>query len=281
MRRWLARALALVALALALLWAWGLNQAVRMPVERQITLPLPGLPPGTPPYRVALLSDIHFGNRAMQPERLAAIVAAVNARHPDLVLLAGDYVNTDGLVESSAGLRTGLAGFKARDGVIAVFGNHDHWPAPQTVRAVLDADGIKVLANSAVRAGPLLVLGLDDAHSGYAQIDRLEAARAAARAAGDSGAPLVLTHSPAAIPLLPATMPVVLAGHTHCGQIVLPGIGSLASWIGKRRLSPRYICGLTREPGRTVLTTGGVGSGSIPVRIGAPPDWWLITLTGG
>ena len=160
MKGWLRRAAWLAALALGLLWGWGLAQAVRAPIERRATLTLAGLPKGAPPYRVALLSDIHFGNRAMQPERLAAIVDTVNAERPDLILLAGDFVNgTERLESDPAQLSAGLARLKARDGVIAVPGNHDHWPDLPAVRGALARAGIPLLANQALRAGPLLVLG--------------------------------------------------------------------------------------------------------------------------
>lgn len=281
MNRWLRRA-AWLALLLALaaggLWLWGLAQVVRMPIERQATIALPGLPKAAAPYHVALLSDIHFGNRAMRPERLARIVAAVNAEHPDLILIAGDFVNGEERLESdTAQLSAALARLTARDGVIAVPGNHDHWPDPAAVHAALAKAGITLLANQAKAAGPLLVLGLDDMHSGHADIPAL----LAARAAQPGGAPVVLTHSPASIPHLPAGLPLVLAGHTHCGQVVLPGIGSLAQWAGRRRLDPHYLCGRVQDPGRTVVVSGGVGSGSVPIRIGAPSEWWLITLVAG
>ena len=271
--------LALLAVAAGgALWLWGLAQAVRPPIERRTTLALAGLPHGAPPYRVALLSDIHFGNRAMGPARLAEIVDAVNAERPDMILLAGDFVNGEDRLESDpAQLSAGLARLKARDGVIAVPGNHDHWPDPAAVRAALAQAGIPMLANQARHAGPLLVLGLDDAHSGHADIPALLAAR---KAVGPGGAPVLLTHSPAAIRHLPAGLPLVLAGHTHCGQVVLPLIGSVAQWVGRRRLDPHYLCGLVQDPGRTIVISGGVGSGSIPIRIGAPSEWWLITLVG-
>jgi predicted MPP superfamily phosphohydrolase len=272
--------LALIGLLTAsALWLWGLAQAIRPPIERRATIALAGLPTGAAPYRVALLYDIHFGNRAMQPDRLARIVAAVNAEHPDLILLAGDFVNGEDRLESDpAQLAAGLARLRARDGVIAVPGNHDHWPDPAAVRAALAQARITLLANQARRAGPLLVLGLDDMHSGHADIPALLAAR---RAAGPGGAAVVLTHSPAAVHRLPADLPLVLAGHTHCGQVVLPLIGSLATWTGRRPLDPHYRCGLVQDPGRTVVVSGGLGSGSVPIRIGAPSEWWLLTLVGG
>ena len=77
-------------------------------------------------------------------------------------------------------------------------------------------------------------------------------------------------------------VPLVLAGHTHCGQVVFPLIGPLLSrsprehW--RRLYNPRYRCGLVRDPGRVVIVTAGVGSGTTPIRLGAPPDWWLVAI---
>ena len=94
--------------------------------------------------------------------------------------------------------------------------------------------------------------------------------------------PVLLTHSPSIVTGLPAGFPLVLAGHTHCGQVVLPWVGPLlnhsprAQW--RRLYDPRYRCGLDRDRGRLTIVTAGVGSGTMPVRLGAVPDWWLVTL---
>ncbi|MBO9621801.1 MAG: hypothetical protein J7500_03725 [Sphingomonas sp.] len=77
------------------------------------------------------------------------------------------------------------------------------------------------------------------------------------------------------MPELPARFGLVLAGHTHCGQIVLPLVGALAS---ASRFGERYRCGIVREPGRITIVTSGLGASVLPLRYGAPPDWWMLTL---
>jgi predicted MPP superfamily phosphohydrolase len=270
-------------LGLVCLVAWGLNEASADPIQRHTRLDLPGLASDAPPYRVALLSDIHFGNRAMQRERLERIVAQVNAATPDLVVIAGDFVNGhEGRIETRPGdFIAPLAGLTATDGVIATMGNHDHWTDPGTIQLALGKAGITILSNQAIRRGPLQILGLDDDYSRHADFS------AASQAAiGMGGVPVVVTHSPDLSPSLSPEVGLVLAGHTHCGQVVLPGIGSLALPFGKlvgdaHYFDVRYQCGVVRDPHRTTIVTAGLGSGSIPIRIGAPPDWWLVTLSPG
>ncbi|MEN9682446.1 MAG: hypothetical protein RIQ99_1733 [Pseudomonadota bacterium] len=274
MRRLLRLAGWLTLLGLGLL-GYGLIAATSQPVERQVEIAAPGLPAGGPPFRVALLSDIHFGNRAMQRARLDAIVAAVNAAKPDLVVIAGDFVNgRAGRIETNpADLIAPLAKLRAPHGVIATLGNHDHWTDPARIRGALTQAGITVLANQAAQRGPLVILGLDDAHTHHDDI-----AATLVSAKGMAGLPVVVTHSPDLASRLPATVGQVLAGHTHCGQVVLPLIGSLAPLVGRHVYNTHYTCGVIRDPGRTVVITGGLGSGSVPVRIGAAPDWWLVTF---
>ena len=163
--------------------------------------------------------------------------------------------------------------------MIAVLGNHDHWTAPAGIAAALREAGITLLANDAVERGPLAVIGIDDAFSGHA-----DPARALAAAARLPGAPLVLTHAPDVLPSLPrGRAPLVLTAHTHCGQAVIPALGvavSRSPLTGKRLYDPRYQCGIVRDPGRIVVITAGLGTSVVPIRLGAPPDWWLIRVGG-
>jgi predicted MPP superfamily phosphohydrolase len=128
-----------------------------------------------------------------------------------------------------------------------VLGNHDHWTAPHSVRSALQDGGITVLENEATRRGALTIVGIGDRFSRH---DDLPKAVAAALAQG--GAPIVLTHSPDIVPELPASFELVLAGHTHCGQVVLPWLGPLVShapfahW--RRIYNPRYRCGRIEDP---------------------------------
>ena len=153
-------------------WLYARSEARADPVFRHLRLALPGLSAGAKPVRVALLSDVHIGSAAMDGHRLARIADQINARHPDLVLIAGDFIYghdpADG-ARLAGGLTGPLSRLKAPLGVIAVPGNHDHWTGVRPVREALEAAGVTVLANRAVRRGPLLVLGFDDSFSGHAR----------------------------------------------------------------------------------------------------------------
>ncbi|HEU0134001.1 MAG TPA: metallophosphoesterase [Allosphingosinicella sp.] len=258
----------------------GLREAKSDPVQRDLTLGLAGWPTDTPPLTIALLSDIHLGNRAMDSERLGRIVGEVNAARPDLVLLAGDFMvghDSAGASRRAVGLQAPLSRLTARLGVVAVLGNHDHWTSPTSVRAALTRAGVTVLQNEALRLGPITILGIDDAFSGH---DDASATLASWRRVG--GIPLVLTHSPDVALKLPGDLPLVMAGHTHCGQVVLPWIGPLLTRGPKQQwrtlYDPRFRCGVVQDRGRVVLVTAGLGSGTSPLRLGARPDWWKIRI---
>jgi predicted MPP superfamily phosphohydrolase len=260
--------------------AVGLAEVVAVPIARRAAIHLAIWPATAPPIRVALLSDIHVGNRAMKAARFKAIVDQVNAARPDLVLLAGDFVighSGDDVSAYARALTAPLRRLRAPLGVIAVLGNHDHWTDPGAVRAALTAGGVVVMENEAVRRGPITVIGVGDLFSGHDDWPR-----SMQSAAKLGGMPLVVTHSPDLATRLPKGFPLLLAGHTHCGQIVLPVLGPLIAYSPllnwQPLYDPKYRCGIIRDPGRITVVTAGVGSGTAPIRIGAPPDWWLLTL---
>lgn len=254
------------------LLAWGYWQAIQPPLVRRAALPLASWPAGTPPITVALLSDMHVAGPDMPPARLARIVAQVNALGPDLVLLAGDYVSYRPVATrhySPAQAIAPLRGLKAPLGVIAVLGNHDRF-GPLEARAALRTLGATVLVNQAVRRGPLIVGGIDMASW---REDRLARTLRAMDALGP-GPRLILSHAPSLARDLPAPAAAMLAGHTHCGQIVLPLIGAIATHAERRWLP----CGRLAINGTPLFVTGGLGTSLVPLRFGAPPDLWLIRL---
>jgi len=269
------RALALLFLLGAAFVALGYWNAVQDPLVREARLALPGWPKDAKPLRVALVSDIHAQGPDMTPARVARLMEQVNAQHPDLILLAGDLTGDRDLATSHYTpdeIAGALAGLRAPLGVWAVLGNHDHWADAPAMRRALEARNIHVLANSAARVGPLTLAGADDAHSRHDNIPATDRAAAAL-----PGPLLLLTHSPDLIPRLPSRFGLVFAGHTHCGQAVLPLIGTLVS---SSRYGKRYECGLIHEGGRTIVVTSGLGTSVVPLRYGAPPDFWLVTLGG-
>ena len=254
----------------------GFSNATSTPIVRTASVDLDALPSDAKPVRVALLSDIHVGNAGMTPTRLAQIVRDVNAARPDLVLLAGDFVigeHKEGAAKNALDLAP-LAGLRATGGVFAVLGNHDQWTDAPAIRQNLARAGVRVLENEAVRSGPIALVGIGDRFSDHDDI-----ARSVTRADAMGGVPLAFTHSPDIAPDLPKRFHVLLAGHTHCGQIVMPWIGPIIRYSHGRRLyDPKYRCGRIDEAGRSTFVTAGVGPGALPLRIGAMPDWWLVVL---
>lgn len=256
-----------------LLAGYSFVEARRDPVVRTATIALPDWPAGAPPLRAVLISDIHIGTAAMGAARLERIVDRIDALRPDIVFIAGDFIY--GHAPGSAA-RLGepmvvpLARLRPRLGVVAALGNHDHWTGVNAVRDQLQRAGVTVVDNGAIRRGPLAIGVVGDDFTGRADIPATH--RAMRRLAG---ARLMLSHSPDIAPALPADVSLLLAGHTHCGQVLLPLLGPISE---VSRYGARYRCGVARAPGRDVVVTAGLGTSGGPFRLGAPPDLWLLTL---
>ena len=262
----------LLLLGLAVI-GWGYWNATRPPIVREAEVRLSDWPSGQPPVRALLISDIHVAGPDMSPARLARIVWQIEALGPDVVLVAGDLVSDRRLSTGHYSLAKAVAPLSRltpRLGTFAVLGNHDHWRDAAEARNALEEAGVRLLDNEAARAGPLAIGGLDDAFTGR---DDLPATLAAMRRVG--GAPVLLSHSPDPFPRIPGTDMLMLAGHTHCGQIRLPLIGAISTMSEH---GERYACGRVDEDGRTLIVTAGVGTSLMPLRMGAPPDMWLVTI---
>jgi len=272
MIRWGLRILAgglLLGLALIAFAYW---QALQPPIVREAALALPDWPADAPNRTVLLISDTHVAGPDMPPERLAAIVAQLNALKPDLILLAGDYISEKRVATrhyDAARIVAVLAGLRAPLGVVAVLGNHDHWDDPAGFRRAFAAHGIPLLANGAIRRGPFVIGGVDDE---YTHHDDLPATLRAMDALGP-GPRLLLTHTPDIVPALHAPVAAILAGHTHCGQIVLPLLGPIET---SSRYGRSFVCGDIRDGPHRLFVTAGLGTSVLPLRLGAPPDVWLI-----
>lgn len=275
-RRTLVLILASLAVCAAALLAIAWRQAHADAVVRRATIALADWPAGAAPLTVALASDLHVGGGAMSPARLTRLVDQIAAERPDLAILAGDFI--DGHEASTARaaaplLTRALRRLRPPLGTVAVLGNHDQDSDPSRVAAALRDAGAVVLENAATRAGPLAIGGVGDAYSGHDRLgDTLRQLRQLA------GAHLLVTHAPDIAPALPRDTPLLLAGHTHCGQTVLPLVGAL--WIPSR-YGKRYRCGAIREGRHTIVVGAGLGTSLLPLRLGAPPDIWLLTLRGG
>lgn len=245
---------------------------------RRLSFALKGWPRFARPLRVAFLADFHVGSHAGDVDRLQAIVAEATALAPDLVLYGGDFVNMipfgGGRVPPTVVAEI-LGRLPAPYGRIAVIGNHDRNYGPEEVTAALRANAITVLADAthtiAHEGIAIDIPGIPDARL---QRPGAHALLAALRPERPS---LVLSHDPFWFKHLPAGPHLMLAGHTHGGQIVLPLIGPIRN---ASHAPMRWSYGLIEEEGRRMYVTSGLGCSGLPLRIGMPPEWALIEVTG-
>lgn len=250
----------------------GWREAIRTPVVVRYDIAVAGWPAGQGPLRIVQLTDTHAGLPDMPLARLQAIVAQANALHPDLVVLTGDYQGAqlvgnrpDGFANLDDVVRP-FRDLKSRYGTFAVRGNHDNafW-SPK----VIPRYQITYLQNRWADAGPVIVAGIDDLTAGHPDI-------AAALAGIPPGKPVVLLmHEPDSFPQVPKSVALTLAGHTHGGQIVLPLIGAPST---QSAYGQRYRRGLIVEGGRRLIVSSGVGTSTLPLRLGVPPEIVVVTL---
>lgn len=237
-------------------------------LEREERIAVSGLPDDLAGLTIAQLSDLHAGPFLAEGD-LAAVVDAVNARAPDLVVLTGDVI-THHWSESLL-VVDDLARLRAPLGRFAIFGNHDYKDRrEQAIAAAYGARGIRFLRNECVRlergAATLALVGLED----------LEESRgvdlAVARSEVQHGdVEVVLCHNPrGAHAIVRSGCPLILAGHTHGMQVDLPFF---------RRLGPEHP-GVRVDFGPTILLVSrGLGVVGAPVRWGAPAEVVYATLT--
>jgi uncharacterized protein len=263
---------AVTAAAAALGWR-ALWHEPRSGVVRERELALPRWPAALAGLRVALISDLHTGAPHVDEERLEGLVAAVNARAPDLVLLLGDYIDPTVRFGSPVAPQTvasRLGALRAPRGVVAVLGNHDWHNDGPGVRAALRAAGIPVLENDALDAGGVWLAGVEDTR--YRTPD-------VARALRDvpAGAPaILLSHDPDLFPTVPERVALTVSGHLHGGQV---GVPVIRRPFMPSRFGERYAAGHVVEGGRHLYVTTGFGTTGWPVRLFAPPEAIVLRLT--
>lgn len=240
----------------------------------EVPISIAGLDPAFAGYRIALVTDFHHGPCVPFPW-VEALVQRTRALAPDLVVLGGDFVSH--VRHDLDGLDRALAGFTARDGVVAVLGNHDHWVGAEHVLAMLERAGVPALVNRhrlvARGAARLAIAGVDDFWHGAIRLDDAFAGIPAA-------VPRILvSHNPDLIEYLPSELRVdlMLSGHTHNGQIHFPVVGPLTV---PSQFGGKYLHGLTRFRNTQVYVSAGVGTVSIPFRWGNPPELPIIVLRG-
>ena len=266
-------------------------EPLRMPRVQAYAVTPPGWSEGMA-LRIGVMADLHACLPWMSAERLYGIAQQVNALQPDLIVVLGDF-NAGHRFVSGAVLPgewgEALSILQAPLGVFAVLGNHDWWHGPvpgmsggpQAIRKTLTERRITLLENEAV---PLAANGKVFWLAGLADQMAHRVRRGLTRGADDlagtlkqvSGdAPiLLLAHEPYIFPHVPERISLTLSGHTHGGQVYLPGIG--APWSPSRR----YRYGHYVERDRHLIVSAGLGESGLPVRIAVPPEIGCIDVGG-
>jgi len=227
-------------------------------------LPVSRLPAAFDGIRIGFLTDIHHSS-LVPAEDVVHAVQLVNGARPDVIVLGGDYV-TFGDRAFVGPVAELLAPLQAPHGVFAILGNHDD---DRDMPAALTRQHIQVLRDTRTR---LEVRGdrIDLAGVRFWTRRPADVSRVLRRAEDPV---LLLAHDPRRLNEAAALhVPAVLSGHTHGGQVVIPGFGAIA-----RRRFP-VLAGLARKEDTSIFVSRGIGTVYVPVRINCPPEVAIVTL---
>ncbi len=283
MKRWLTRIGIALGVLLVVLVVYGVFVEPRLILdEERAEVSMPRLGEQLAGTEVAVISDFQIGmwwdNDGMV-ER--AVEAAVDAE-PDVVLLGGDFVySSDPGLEAQVDRVLRLLDPLVESGIpaFAVLGNHDYAVgAEEELTAALEGAGIPVLLNESAPlpgspeepAQQLHVVGIGPSRPGLADVEE------ALGDVPDDAPRVVLAHNPSVFPQLPAgSAPLTVAGHTHCGQIAIPGLPRW-SYIELTEQEEVVTDGWAPDgygaEGNRLFVTCGIGFSVVPARINAPPQ---------
>ena len=255
------------------------------PKIKDVEIVLARLPAAFDGFTIVQLSDFHY-ERHFSAVPISKAIGVANGLRPDLVVLTGDFVTVPILSHHSKAARSAandaepcaqlLRQLRAPHGRFAVLGNHDAASDPTRVAGALKNNDISVLRNRGVpieREGSRFWLaGIDDALEGVPDLS------AAISEVPSGEAVILLAHEPDfADDAAGSGIDLQLSGHSHGGQVWIPGIG--APWLPP--MGKKYPRGRYTVRGLPLYTNIGIGTIRVPVRLNAPPEVTLITLKSG
>jgi hypothetical protein len=227
------------------------------------------VPPEFIGKRIVFVADIHCGE-GFPVARMGALIEQLNSLNADIVIFGGDYVSRNG--EDTKACFAKLAGIKAPLGKYGVLGNHDIEAGKKETISAMENAGITLLFNNnrriTIGGGQITVAGTDE--TWYGLPDGMKAME------GATDFTIYTTHDPSYFEKYQNDKAkLLLAGHTHGGQITFFGIPF--SWLVHRH-KYRYEKGIYEESGRTVIVTNGIGATILPLRFFARPQINVIIL---
>ena len=240
---------------------------------RPVELTLPRLAPGFDGYRLVQIGDFHLDDWS-KPERLFRVVERVNEQRPDLVAITGDFASYSARELDERRLIEALRALEARDGCVAILGNHDYLTDVKLVRRCIREGGVEELINGVrtLRRGEaaLHVAGIDDVMEGNSRLDLV------LEGLPEDGAAILLAHEPDFADVSAATrrFDLQLSGHSHGGQVAVPFLRRLVL----PPFSQRYTSGLYDVRGMLQYTNRGLGFVHARLRFLCRPEITVFTL---
>jgi hypothetical protein len=260
-----------LALAARRLTYAALVEAAEVEVTR-VTIRLRHLPAPFEGFTLVQLTDMHLGGW-MTPERMLTAAEYVNELDPDVIAITGDFVHDLGKL-SPAALTRSLRTLHAKERIVGVLGNHDHRHGAAQVAAAVEQAGMTLLSNRHIAMSrgeaTLYIAGVDDIW-----VNRQNLGRALEGIPPES-AVVLLAHEPDYADEVAASHRVglQLSGHTHGGQVRIPGWGApVLPWLGQK-----YDAGLFDIDGMALYVNRGLGMIPPYVRFNCRPEITHITL---
>ena len=224
--------------------------------------------------KVAVIGDPHLSEHADSLSDFRALISAVKDANPDLIIFVGDYIkNPRDIVDIATHRKNIVNAIKLVDPIpnAIVLGNYESWSNPKEWYASFSRAGLNVMENEIglieTSSGLVCIRGFGDDYTGqYRYIDFPQACNYVPK--------ISITHDPS-VACYEEVKGLVIAGHTHCGQVRIPFIGAL--WVPSTAPSEGH-CGLYIDNEKTLFVTSGVGTSVLPLRYGAQSQWDLLKI---
>lgn len=219
--------------------------------------------------KVVFATDFHV--RKYQAKKIEKLVDLINSYNADLVLSSGDFVagHTQLSTMSVDKIASLLGKVKSKYGFYTCLGNHDDWQDRKLMTSEFAKNGITILRNENVKLNingkDVYIVGIQYKVKDIALIDKsLE----------NTKSPIImLTHSPDEFVKMPSHINLVLAGHTHGGQVILPFIGTIFT---ASKYKDKYLNGYFEEDGKKMIVSRGLGVSILPFRFNCKPELVVI-----